>query len=401
MHLLRPLLIAPWCACLLAAPAHAQFLDAFDGKTLDGWFTMTGDGTPTLAFTAHDGYARMAVDGSTDRHNVYWALIKRDVAPHLDLSLLQDPAYELRVEARVRPSHAPRRVNVMINTQRTTDFHQHLREFDLPAAGEWRTISFTTQDLDVRPGDQLFVQFCMTDWGLGKYHVDLDYYRADVVRRDMAPPDAGEPLVYHPPLLPPETFPHHLRAAHDTVVHADFPDVAFNNWQTIETTGAVPTLTVSANQYAILRWEFGPLGTALSDGPAVLELTTQALAKGGNYLAPFGEDLGVEFNKLRVFELLGGPSDWNQANATFRSVLGDGPLDAVANSQMTFDVEVAAAPGDKTYVTLPRPVAQRLLSGQTKGLLLRPLGAINVSLYASEDAKGRGPVLHLKTKAAP
>lgn len=398
---LRTRFLALSFACVLSVPAHAQFLDPFDAKTLDGWFTMTGDGTPTVTFTAQEGYARLAVDGSTDRHNVYWALIKRDVAPHLDLTLLQDPAYELRVEARVRPSHAPRRVNVMINTQRTTDFHQHLREFDLPATGEWRTISFTTQDFDVRPGDQVFVQFAMTDWGLGQYHVDLDYYRADVVLRDTARADLGEPLVYHPPLTRPEAFPHHLPAAHDTVIHADFPDVSFNRWQAVDSSGAVPVLTVSARQYALLRWEFGALGDALSDGPAVLELTTQAVAKGGDYVSAFGEDLGVEFNKLRVFELVGGPANWNQADATFHSVVGEGGLDSVANSQMTFDVEVGAAPGDKTYVTLPRPVAQRLLSGQTKGLLLQPLGAIHVSLFASEDAKGRGPILHLKTKAAP
>jgi hypothetical protein len=38
---------------------------------------------------------------------------------------------------------------------------------------------------------------------------------------------------------------------------------------------------------------------------------------------------------------------------------------------------------------------QRLLNGTTKGLLIRPLGAINASFYASENQKGQmGPKLH-------
>ena len=66
---------------------------------------------------------------------------------------------------------------------------------------------------------------------------------------------------------------------------------------------------------------------------------------------------------------------------------------------MIQDVDVASAPGGKTYVTLPRPVLQRLLDGTTKGVVLRPLGAINASFYSSEDAKpGVAPTLHFTTK---
>src|ERR1035438_9684418 len=101
---------------------QAQFLDSFDGKKIDGWFFLTGDGFATMNFTQADGYARLSVDGTKDQANVWWAIIKRDVSSYLDLSKLHDPAYALRVEAKVRVSQAPRRVNFMANTQRTTNY---------------------------------------------------------------------------------------------------------------------------------------------------------------------------------------------------------------------------------------------------------------------------------------
>ena len=56
--------------------------------------------------------------------------------------------------------------------------------------------------------------------------------------------------------------------------------------------------------------------------------------------------------------------------------------------------------GGKTYVVLPRPVLQRLLDGTTRGIALRPLGAINASFYASENAPaGAAPTLHFTTTA--
>ena len=104
---------------------------------------------------------------------------------------LKRPDYELRVEARVRPSHSPRRVNFMINTQRTTDFHEHLREYDLAQKSDWQVISMTTRNFDAGPGDEINVQLGVTDWGPGKYYVDLDYYRAEVVKVADAKPDGA------------------------------------------------------------------------------------------------------------------------------------------------------------------------------------------------------------------
>lgn len=80
----------------------AQFVDEFNKAEIDkSWQLMTGDGTPTLKFIQKNGYATMYVDGSTDKQNVYWTLIKRNIASYLDMQKIKDPNYEVRVEAKV------------------------------------------------------------------------------------------------------------------------------------------------------------------------------------------------------------------------------------------------------------------------------------------------------------
>lgn len=394
---LRPIALA--AALLIPAAAHAQFVDAFDDGDVAGWGFFTGDGAATMRLTPHDGFARLAVDATADRHNVWWAIIKRDVSPDLDLARLAEPGTELRVEARLRVSEAPRRVNIMINTNRTTDFHEHLAEYDVADTTGWHTISYTTKDLDVRPGDTLYVQLGATDWGFGTYHVDVDSYRADVVDARTAAADVGEPLPYHPPTPPPATFAHHLAAAHDAVVRTDEPDVPFGDWRAVERGREVPVLAVGARQWAVLRWDLGALAGAEAEGPGLLELTTHAVARGGDYVARYGEDLGIEFGKVRVVEVMAGDPDWDEATVTYHSLLDGQPLDDVVNGQMVFDTDVAPGPDGTTLVTISRPVMQRLLDGTTKGLLLRPLGAIHASFYASEAADPAArPTLHVSTR---
>ncbi len=381
----------------MAAAANAQFFDSFDGAKINGWFTMSGDGVAKIEFVPRDGFARMQIDGTADRHNVWWTLIKRDVSSLVDLKQLEDPAYELRVEARVRVSHAPRRLNFMVNTQRTTDFHQHLREYDIPDTDGWHTISMTTRDLDARPGDTLFVQLAATDWGPGKYHVDVDYYRADVVRREGAKPDVGEPLIYHPPVGDVAKFAHHVNATQDSVIDSDFPDVNFNDWQVEDRDRAVRILAIGGTQAAVLRWDLEAFRGAKLEGAGVLEVTTWAAPRGGSYVQAYGEDLGVEFGKIRVFEILAGNPAWEQEAVTYRNILdGQNPAD-VFNGQTTIDLDLAAKRGEKTYLTLPRPVMQRLIDGRTKGLVIRPLGAMAASIYASESGE-TAPKLHFTTR---
>lgn len=382
-------------ALLMALPfASAQMLDDFNSETTELWEAFTGDGEARLEFVPRDGFARMQIDARDDRHNVWWAIIKRDISSQVDMQKLASPDHELRVEVRLRPSHAPRRVNIMINTQRTVDYHQHLREYDIDDTG-WHTISMTTRDLDAGPGDSLFVQLGATDWGRGRYHVDVDYYKAEVVPVADAEPDLGEPLVYHPPIPALDGFSHRLAVAQDVLLNRDFPDVNFHHWQAQD---GARVLTVSASQWPLLRWDLEDLNGQQAAGAGILVLTTHSLQKGGNYIAAYGEDLGVEFDKVRIFEVLGGEAGWDERKITYNSFARGRPLDELLNSQMVFDTELNPKPGGKTFITLPRPVLQRLLDGRTRGLLLRPLGAIDAAIYDTGDDDHKGALLYFNTR---
>ena len=111
-----------------------QFLDHFgkDRQAIGNWTWFTGDGSATMDFQQGKGFATITVDATRDQRNIWWALVKQEVSDALDLSRLSEPGYELRIEARIRVSHAPRRVNLHLNTQKTVDFHTHLMEFDIP-----------------------------------------------------------------------------------------------------------------------------------------------------------------------------------------------------------------------------------------------------------------------------
>ncbi len=383
------------CFLLLSGTSKAQFVDEFEGNRIDGWTHATGDGQATMDFVQKDKFAQIRVDATDDTHNIWWAIIKRNVAPALDLSRLEAPNHELRVEARVRVSHAPRRLNFMVNTQRTTNFHKQLMEYDIPDTTGWHTISMTTDDLDAVPGDSLYVQLGVTDWGRGTYQVDLDSYRAEIIDTRRAGPDKGTLVPYHPPIPDPDTFSNHLDATHDAVVNTDYPEVNFHDWHAQEEGREVPVLTVSANQWAVLRWDFGPHAEVDAKGAGLLELTTQSVAKGGDYVAAYGEALGGEFGKVRVIEILGGDGQWTQDSVTYERLLQGQSYADVFNGQMVYDKDVSRTPGEANYVTISEPVLQRLLNGTTKGLLIRPLGAIDASFYDSETENGDWrPTLH-------
>jgi hypothetical protein len=378
---------------------QAQFLDSFDNKKMEGWFFFTGDGAVTMDFVQMDGYARIFADATKDKYNVWWAVIKRDVSDYIDLSKLKDPSFELRVEAKVRVGNAPRRINMMVNTQRTTNFHEHLMEFDIPDTSGWFTVSMTTKNFDAVPGDTVYVQLNVTDWGLGKYYVDLDYYRADVINVNLAEPDKGELVPYHPPVPDLSTFSHHLDVTDDGLINLDFPDVNFNDYHVKEEEGYAYVLTVNENQWAILRWDFELYKNFKIEGAGLLELTTQSVLKGGDYITTYSEDLGMEFGKVRIIEILGGDPYWDQEKVTYNNFMQGHIYSDVFNTQMVFDAELSDERGSKNFLTISKPVLQRLLDGRTKGLLIRPLGAINASFYASENQKdNNGPKLHFNIK---
>ena len=369
--------------------AGAQFIDDFNGSSIqtdpqgrNGWAFRTGDGTATMTFQqGGDGYASVRVDATTDRRGIWWALIRNKVSDQMDLQQLARPEMELRIEARIRVSHAPRRVNLHLNTQRTTDFHSHLMEFDIPDSNTWHTISMTTRDFPAVPGDTVFGQLALIDWGLEKYQADLDYFKVDVVDIRNAGPDKGTAVPYHPPIPDPETFRLSARAVQDTVIDLDNPDVNLNNWYVQDGGRRKRILTVNGTQYVILRFDLSEWSGKQVADHGLLELTTHSVQKT---LDPI-KDFGI----VRVVEILGGDPAWDEKTVTADSVRRGQPLERVLNTQMIIDWPITEGDGGKTYFTISRPVLQRMIDGRTLGIAIKPLGSISASFYALEEDDGR------------
>jgi len=383
---------------LTCGPASAQFLDDFNAPSIakdpgavDGWAFFTGDGSATMDFVQGDGFASILVDATKDKRNIWWALIKRCVSADLDLTLLSKPGYELRIEARIRTSNAPRRVNLHLNTQKTTDSHTHLMEFDIPDTQNWHTISMTTRDFQAEPGDRVFGQLALMDWGLGKYRVDVDYMKVDVVNTALAGPDKGTQVPYHPPIPDPNTFDNVIKVAQDAVIDIQYPEMNFNNWHTRDKAGKTNLLTVSGTQLVIMRWDLSAFAGKKVAGYGLLELTTHSVQRSSDDLKDFGQ--------IRIVEVLGADPDWNQETVTYSSFCRGQSLNSVLNSQMIIDTEVSQAHNSKTLITISDPVLQRMIDGKTLGLAIRPLGAVNASFYAMENQDGKfSPTLRFNLK---
>lgn len=371
----------------LCLPCFAQFHDDFSGplkkdpEGVAGWSFFTGEGQAVMDLIQKDGYVSIVVDATQDRRGVWWALIKRRVSDRLDLALLKKPGHALRVEARIRVSHAPRRVNVHVNTQRTTDFDTHLMEYDVADTTEWHTISMTTRGFDAGPGDIVNAQMALMDWGLGKYHVDVSDFRVDVVDIALAGPDKGEPIPYHPPVADPKTFTHEARVAADATVDLDNPGVNLNNWYVRDAGKRTSVVTAGGTRSVILRWDFGAFAGKKVDGPGLLELTTRSLERTS--------DEHPDFGLLRVVEITGGDPRWDERTVTWNGLLVGRPADDALCPQMIIDWPVTEGDGGRTWLTIPRPVLQRLLDGRALGIAVKPLGAINASFYSRESGGGQ------------
>jgi hypothetical protein len=374
-------------AAVLAAPLAAQFRDDFNGPVLPkdpegarGWGCVTGEGNLVMDFIQGPGFATITVDATKDRRGVWWAFIIRRVSGALDLALLKKPGHELRVEARIRTDHAPRRVNLHFNTQKTTDFHSHLMEYDLAETGTWYTISMTTHGFEAGPGDIVNAQMALMDWGLGRYRVDVDYFKVDVVEAAKAGPDLGPPVPYHPPVADPASFKHGIPVAADMTVDLAEPGVNLNNWTVTDSGGKAAVVSAGGTRVALLRWDFGALAGKKVAGPGLLELTTRTLE--------LSTDERPDFGLLRVVEIIGGEPGWDERTATWIGISHGAPRDRVLDPQMIIDWPVTAGDGAKTYLTIPIPVLQRLIDGKALGIGLTALGAIDASFYSREDRGG-------------
>lgn len=374
---------------LLCGYAVPQFLDDFKlpsgneavGGPPEGWEFFTGDGSAVMDFLQEDGFASIRVDATKDRRNIWWALIKKCVSMEMDLSGLNEPGRELRMEARIRASHAPRRVNLHLNTQRTTDFHTHLMEYDIPDTTNWHTISMTTHNFDAHPGDRVFGQLALMDWGLDEYRVDVDYIKVDIVDVASTGPDKGVPVPYHPPIPEPASFSHMIEVTQDCMIDNRYPEINFNDWHAEEGGKKIDLLTVAAEQYVIMRWDLSRFAGKNVAGSGLLGLTTHSLLRKSGDIKDFG--------MLRVVEILGGDPGWEQETVTLKSLCQDRPMNQVFNTQMIIDVEANETRFGKTWITISRPVLQRLIDGKTLGLAIQALGAVQASFYAGEYQDGK------------
>jgi hypothetical protein len=383
----RTCLLAVVFSLAVCGPAAAQFQDGFDSVTtdpngVDGWNFVPGDGTATMDFRqGGPGYASLLVDATTDKRGIWWALIERRVSDKMDVGLLQKPGHEVRIETRLRTSHAPRRVNLQVLTQRTTDYHSHLMEFDIPEAETWHTISMTTHGFDARPGDVLIGHLALMDWGLEKYRVDLDYMRVDIVEVATAGPDLGAAVPYHPPIPDPGTFAQAATVAQDSMIDTENTDVNLNDWYVQDNRGRASVLAVGGTHYVILRWDLSVFAGKEVGGHGLLELTTRSVERKAEDVKDFG--------LVRVVEILGGDPRWDQRTVTTDSLCHYQPLNRVLNTQMIIDWPVREGDGARTYFTISKPVLQRLIDGKTLGIAIKPLGAIHAAFYAMENEGGR------------
>ena len=374
-------------AAALAAvlPLAAQFRDDFtvlrqDPAGAAGWAIQTGEGKAVMDLRQGDGFAAVSVDATAAGRTAWGAVPARSVSGAIALARLARPGCELRVEARVRTDTAPRRINLSFNTQRTTDYHSHLMEYDLAEAGRWYTVSLTTRGFEAGPGDTVNVQMALMDWGLGRYKVDVDYVRVDVVEAAQAGPDLGPPIPYHPPVADPASFSMALPASADLTVDVAEPGANLDDWTLADGAGAARVLSAGGTRLVLLRWDFTRLAGRKIAGPGLLELTTRAVA------APRRER--PDFGQIRAVETTGGDPAWDERTATWASISAGAPRDLVLDPQPIIDWPVTAGDGAKTYLTVPAIVLQRLLDGKALGLALTPLGSIEASFYAREERGG-------------
>jgi hypothetical protein len=370
-----------WLLALLLAPGPTEFRDDFDVVRTDpqgvrGWRLLTGDGTATMTLKpAGRGQAALQVDATRDRRGIWWALMERNALEHVTLP----PGRELRIEARLRVSHAPRRVNLQVLTGRSTDDYAHLMEFDLPDAGQWQTISMTTRGFRAAD-DTVIAHLALMDWGLEKYRVDLDYLRVAIVDPATAGPDQGAAVPYHPPVADPKGFAEEVPAAEDGMLDLENTGTNLGDWSVAEGGRRVRLLTVDGGHLVLLRWDLRRFAGRRVAGAGLLELTTHSVQRKATPVKDFG--------LIRVVEILGGDPRWDRRTVSTEGFLRGRPASQVLNPQMIIDWGVTEGNGGKTYLTVPGPVLQRLVDGKTLGIAIKALGALSAAFDSLDGPHG-------------
>lgn len=364
-----------WFSVLLLCVSHlgfAQFIDNFDPGSKDpGWVVNSGDGEASIKFERYNGFGRITVDATEDKLNIWWSLIRLQV-PDLDLRKLTLPQYELRVEAKIKVSHAPRRVNLHFNHSRTTDYHSHLMEYDIGDTSNWHVISMTTQDFEVTTDDNVNVQMALMDWGKEIYTVDVDYVKVDIVNQSLVEVDLGNPQEYRPKVPNLEDFSRKVIVNQCVTLDKQYAENNFSGWND-PFQPDTKLLSVNQNQLVILKANLEEYRSLLPEGIGVLKMHLHHIEKSSDFTKDFG--------MLRLVEIVGGPQAWDSEKITYQKFTS--VHEPVFNGQMIIDVSLTDLERNEIYFTLSEAVLKRLFTGKTKGLAILPLGAIHASFYAN------------------
>ena len=235
----------------------------------------------------------------------------------------------------------------------------------------------TTKNFDAVPGDKVFGQLALTDWGFKKYNIDIDYFKVDIVSIDSIGPDKGVAVSYHPPIPTVDSFSEHLPVFQDATIDLNYTDLNFNDWSARDGNWMTILLSVNGSQFVIMRWDLSEIKGRKVNGSGLLELTSYSLERSPRYAKRFWNGKSAE--------ILSGDPEWDQWTVTFDSFCNQQPINDVINSQMIIDVEVNELRDGKNYITISNPVLQRINHGKTFGLAIKQLGVIKASYYAMEN----------------
>jgi hypothetical protein len=354
----------------------------FAENNMPGWATRTGDGEIIFQQRYTGNSVILKIDPHTDIQNIWYAFIHQDISASIDVNQLHSPEYELRMEARVKISHAPRRVNMYLSE---LDNGGYLREFDIPEADKWHTISMVTDTFIPAKGRPIMTQISLMDWGISDiYCLEVDYIKVDLVNRNGVYPEYGFPLMYRPPIEAPEAFEKAFIVSKSISLDTVWSDLNLNSIRCIE--DSIRLLQINPSGFFILTWDFSSLSDqeVAMAGSGQLDLFTYQIIRLSNSPKDFGE--------IRVCEIYGDKQNWDINLLNYNQFLDDQQLDNRINTQTIMDTKPSELRAAKTTINISKPVIDRLLSGRTIGLAIMPLGYISASFY-SDDLSDRAPVL--------
>lgn len=374
---------------VLGLATYSQYFEPFENtktqfaeNNLPGWTTRTGDGDISF-FQQYTGESvLLKIDPLKDKRNVWYAFIHQDISEFIDVEKLLKPEFELRMEIRVKTSHAPRRINMYLSE---LDKGGYLREFDIDEANKWVTISMVTESFTPAKERPVMAQVSLMDWGISDiYTLEIDYIKVDVVSNSEQLTQFGLPLVYRPSVKPPDAFSNNFIATKAISVNAAYPDMNFNNL--ISETDEVRLLNIDPTGMIILSWDFSSVNGKEINGAGQMELFTHHLIRLSDSPKDFGE--------IRICEILTDDGEWDETTIDYNRFFKEHPKEKVINGQTVIDTKVYPEMGGKTAVSISKPVLQRLVSGKSKGLAILPLGYISVAFYTN-DYPDKAPLMRL------